>query len=195
MFIVAWDVETTGLDSRDSELTHVSFYGESATGQVREVLSVQTAGSEQAFLSSMDALVADFSPDVHLVTWNGSGFDIRFVLGRAAASSTVLGLKAQPVLGRFAKYPDEAGNPIPLLDGVWHGLQHTDIAYLYEDECAAAGERWGLKPTARRHGLQVVELDRTNMAAYTDAEIRKYVLSDAFATYQLAKRVEDRLCT
>lgn len=183
-----------------ASITHVSFFGRTPQAPVQKVFATEDLGCEKALLSAVDkfvkslALTSPRDPDakrMDLLTWNGAGFDLGFVLRRAELLNTPLGLKATGHLPGFAKYPDTHGRPVPLLDASWWGLPHRDIAYEYQDLCVASGEPWALKPVSRARGIEVIELERARMDMYANAEITAYALSDARATYLLTELLDE----
>lgn len=123
-----------------------------------------------------------------LMTWNGAGFDIPFLVARAAA----LGVDLSCVIRRDPALPVKYDPPPGLGCAVharWAELDHVDVSHLYRLRAAAVGVAWSLKPVARHMGLQPVEVDRTAIHELTATELHDYVVSDAVITLELARRL------
>ena len=123
-----------------------------------------------------------------LVTWNGAGFDIPFLIARAA----LLGIELVCTTRRDPSLPVKYEPPAGLGCAVrarWGELDHVDVAHLYQSRAAAVGVPWSLKPVARRLFLEPVEVDRTAIHKLTSDELHAYVVSDAVITLELANRL------
>lgn len=144
-------------------------------------------GTEEArLLAEMDAVLATLPPGL-LVGWNTSVFDLPFLVDRSKASGVTLGVELSPDSSIVPKY-----DPLPGHDGgyqaTWHGHRSLDIAYELRDWCAEHGVVWSLKPCARAHGIEVVEVDREAVHLLPAEALRVYNLSDVRATLVLATR-------
>lgn len=125
-----------------------------------------------------------------LLTWNGAGFDLPFIAVRARilGIDANLGLLTHPDPALPVKYapPPGLGDPVRAR---WHATAHVDVAHLYRRFAEANGLQWSLKPVARNHGLEPVEVDRTAIHELTSEELEAYVASDALVTLDLARRL------
>ena len=185
--IVALDIETDttdghGLDPTRAAITEIAMSFDEPT------LDVVHAGAERSILLDTQTTIANISSsDSLLVTWNGAAFDLPYIKRRIKDHSGFgLPPKRHRPLGVARKYPPIEGDSQELYSWTWGGLRHLDIAYGFRDFAERTGTRWSLKPVARAHGIDVIELDRTRMHEYSPAERREYALSDTRATLALA---------
>ena len=123
-----------------------------------------------------------------LVTWNGAGFDLPFIVARAEALGLDLGLVTRRDALLPVKYDPPAGLGLPVR-ARWGSLGHVDVAHLYKDLAAEQGIAWSLKPVARHHGMTPVEVDRTAIHDLSADELTAYVVSDVVVTRDLAARL------
>jgi|688.fasta_scaffold533254_2 DNA polymerase elongation subunit (family B) len=186
--MTALDIETEtrfggGLDPLGSSVVAVALaFDDGAT-------LVFDDSDERALLARVDEVLRNRRG--LLLTWNGAGFDLPFIAARAR----VLGHDALPDFGLVTqsdpalpvKYapPPGLGGPVRAR---WHSTAHVDVAHLYRDLAEAQGLQWSLKPIARHHGLEPVEVDRTAIHELSPAELEAYVASDALVTLELARR-------
>lgn len=185
-----------GLDSRITPVTAAAFHD----GRHTNVLhAADYRDGEAGLLSRVGAYMigAGASRDNGgvLVTWNGSVFDLPFLVDRARMLG-VLGwftglelTRDESIVPKYDPLPGHAGG----YRATWHGLPHLDMAYVDRDECLATGVSWSLKPWATHLGLDPVEVDRTRMHELSRAELDSYVASDAVITHGLATRHGTRL--
>lgn len=125
-----------------------------------------------------------------LLTWNGAGFDLPFIAVRCRilGIDSVLGLQTRQDPALPVKYapPPGLGDPVRAR---WHATAHVDVAHLYRPFAEEHGLQWSLKPVARYHGLDPVEVDRTAIHELSTEELEAYVASDALVTLDLARRL------
>lgn len=142
-------------------------------------------GSEAGILAAVDAHLRDLSPGT-VVTWNGAAFDLPFVAERAQAAGVDLGLTI--IWDAAAPPPHE---PLPGHPGryraVWHRHHHLD-AYRAYRAMTDPDIRCSLKAIARLAGYDPVELDAGRLHEVRPSDLRRYILSDATLTRQLAER-------
>ena len=155
-------------------------------------------GKERSILESLDRTLdvlsfAGFKGE--LVTWNGSSFDLKFLVSKYAYWEIPTGLRYRSSCERLPKYPskviDTHNNQGYL--GMWYGFGHVDAMLLYKGFAKKLGIRYGLKPVATYFGLNPIEVDRTAMHLLTEQELTDYALSDVRCTYQLAVRAGQAL--
>lgn len=176
---IALDIETdtrvNGLDPRVAAVTEIAWFD----GSQGDVL----AGEEASMLHAVCSLLEQSDPGV-LLSWNGSVFDFPFLDARLKHHriSSQLSLTFDPAA--FVKY-----EPTPGYEGAytvsWAGWEHVDVSHLYRPVAEAMDVAFSLKPVARAHGLQPIELDRNRMHEYSADERRAYALSDVEVTWKL----------
>jgi DNA polymerase elongation subunit (family B) len=184
--MTALDIETEtrfggGLDPLASSVVAVALAFDDGTAMVFD------DADEVTLLTRVDEVLR--SRNGLLLTWNGAGFDLPFIAARAR----VLGIddRLGLVTVSDAKLPVKYAPPAGLGGPVrarWHATAHVDVAHLYREFAESEGLQWSLKPIARRHGLEPVEVDRTAIHELTPAELEAYVVSDAVVTLDLARR-------
>lgn len=148
-------------------------------------------GDERSILESLDRTLdvlsfAGFKGE--LVTWNGSSFDLKFLVSRYAYWEISTGLRYRSSCERLSKYPSKAidsHNNQGYL-GTWYGFGHVDAMLHYKGLVKMWGISYGLKPVATLFGLNPIEVDRTAMHLLTEQELTDYALSDVRCTYWLA---------
>lgn len=187
--LTALDIETEtrfggGLDPLTSSVVAVALAFDDGRSMVFD------GDDEAAILSRVDDVLR--SRRGLLLTWNGAGFDLPFI----AVRSRILGLADTPSFGLVTssdpslpvKYapPPGLGDPVRAR---WHATAHVDIAHLYRPVAEAHGLSWSLKPVARHHGFEPVEVDRTAIHDLSPEELEAYVVSDAVVTLGLARRL------
>lgn len=170
------DTTVDGLDATQAAILAVAV----STTEGDEVFT----GDEHQILRDLDDLLAGLPPGL-LVTWNGTFFDLPFIVERAALAGIELGLR----LGDAAT--DEW--PPPHRPGPhrcsWWQHRHLDGYRLYRNDLGRAlGLSCGLKSLSRLAGFQPVEVDRSAMHLLTDQQMHDYVASDA----RLARLLVDR---
>jgi hypothetical protein len=172
------DTEAGGLDPSLARILAVAV--SSATGDV------VFQGDESSVLTRVDAHLAGLEPGV-VVTWNGSTFDVPFIVHRAGLIGLELGLRAirdDRVLHR---------DPLPGLDGVyratWHDHRHLDGYRLYRSDVGRTlPVSCGLKSMSRLVGLSPVEVDVVRLHELGASEVAAYVASDARMARLLVER-------
>ncbi len=176
MELLAFDIETTGLDPETDRLLAVGLAG-------RDRAEAALGPDEDNLLAWLETTVTTLPSGAVIVTWNGEEFDLPFIATRLAHTGLQSSLKLRPT-GEVGKYGK------PRHAATWAGHIHVDIAYPYQQRAEALGVKWSLKPVARailgedpivvdRRGAAIARLDR--------AALEAYVLSDAGITYRLAQ--------
>ncbi len=186
MRMYALDIETStdgvnGLDPSESHITSVAIY-DGTDGVVFD-------GDEAQLLIFLESHVANL-PEGTIVTWNGAAFDLPWLADRYAFHGIPTTLAVELSDERKPSYDPIPGHKGGYL-GQWGVHDHIDVMQQYRMDAKAEGLRYGLKPTARRFGIEVIEVDRENMHLLTREEERAYVLSDVVATHILASRIFD----
>ncbi|KYH44811.1 hypothetical protein [Branchiibius sp. NY16-3462-2] len=167
-----------GLDPGHTPVTDVAFCGM----DFHEVFT----GDEASVLADTMELISMLGEHEHLVTWNGSVFDLPFLAARAAVHGVDVPYRLVLDPAIVAKY-----DPCPGFDGGYRALidgrdRHTDLAYVAKPFAQALGVPWSLKPFAEHClGEPLVSVDRSKMHELTDVQRRTYVASDADGTYRL----------
>lgn len=192
--IVAFDIETRtgtdphtgeqlGLDPRIGGIASIAFY--SNTEQ-----TVYNSDNEQALLYDIAAWLTNPArePGV-LVSWNGGRFDLPFLYTRA----TLLGVDPLIELLDLVEDPRQLPNKYPPIGGhnssyvatvgAW---DHIDLMYAYASYANEHQISNGLKPVAKAHDIDVIEVDRERIHELTASELVAYNMSDVAATHALA---------
>ena len=137
-------------------------------------------GDEADLLERVDQRIAALGPAI-LVTWNGARFDLPFVAHRAAVLGIELGLRLGGDAGS-----GEHGGPARWR---WHQMVHLDGYRLYRGDVGRTfGLSCALKSLARLTGIRAVELDRSRLHTFSEAEVTEYVASDARVAVELVLR-------
>ena len=185
VMLTALDIETEtrfggGLDPLGSSVVAVALAFDDGTTAVFDDVD------ETVLLSRVDEALR--SRHGLLLTWNGAGFDLPFIAvrSRVLGIDTGLGLRTQTDLSLPVKYAPPAGLGGPVR-ARWYAADHVDVAHLYRVFAQEHGLQWGLKPIARHHGLEPIEVNRTAIHELTPAELEAYVASDALVTMDLAR--------
>jgi len=187
VMLTALDIETEtrfggGLDPLGSAVVAVALAFEGGNTAVFD------DADEATLLARVDEVLR--SRHGLLLTWNGAGFDLPFIAVRARilGIDNTLGLLTRQDPTLPAKYapPPGLGDPVRAR---WHSTAHVDVAHLYRSFAEDHGLQWSLKPIARHHGLEPVEVDRTAIHELSPAELEAYVASDALVTLDLARRL------
>ncbi len=180
------DIETdTTIDGLDPSTSPVVAVAVSAVGS-----DTVLTGAEDELLAELEALLRSLPPGV-IITWNGSSFDLPFLVHRAALLGVPLGLSLHDP---SAPVPVGVAAPVwpPPPDGfraTWGEHSHLDGFRLYRaDVRRTVGLSCGLKAMARLVGLPVVEVDRAGIHDLSPAELEAYVCSDARLARQLVAR-------
>ncbi|MFI5043561.1 MAG: 3'-5' exonuclease [Acidimicrobiales bacterium] len=177
------DIETDttidGLDPASSAIVAVAL--STADGDIVFL------GDEADIISGTERALAALDPGV-VVTWNGSAFDLPFLMDRAArcgvelslrlSSDPGIGLHREPLPGRAAASR-----------ATWGHHAHIDGYLMYRaDVGRSLGLPCGLKRLSRFLGLDPVEVDRSLIHELDDDAIREYVASDARLARELVLR-------
>lgn len=197
--IYGLDIETDtsngyGLDPRRGGITEIAFVG--ADDTITRVFE----GAEATMLYDLDAHLSCVEPGL-IGTWNGTFFDLPFLMDRAKKYPDLFGLRGErfglaltPQPGLHPKYDPLPGHRTGY-SAVWERREsrtphcHLDIMYAYRQASVEKRVSWSLKPIAEAHGLHPIVLDRERMHEYTPEERRAYVLSDGVMTRELALMV------
>ncbi len=176
----ALDIETDtsagGLDPRTSRITAIGVAGRG--------WSRTFTGPERALLADADRFLARLAPGL-LVTWNGSSFDLPFLVDRAAVAAVPLHLVIDPDPGLALPHGPAPGHR-SAYRGRWWDHEHVD-AYLELRPLAHRSVGTArLKAFAARHGIECLEPDPTRLHELSPEALRRYVASDARATLALA---------
>lgn len=187
--LVALDIETDtsgggGLDPVRAGIVALALAFSDASSQV-------FADTDEAVLLTRASHVLRRRAGL-LVTWNGGGFDLPFIVARARILGLDLGLATVFDPDIVVKYPPSPGLGGPVR-GRWASMSHVDIAPLYRNIATDLSVSWNLKAVARAFGLTPVEVDRTHVHELTAAELDAYVMSDALVTLDLAARLPQEM--
>jgi DNA polymerase family B, exonuclease domain len=180
------DIETdTTINGLDPEVAAVV-----AIAICSDDLEIVLDGDEAEILSELDTILLELPAGV-LVTWNGSGFDLPFLLDRATRLGIELGLSLTLDSSIGGKHDPLAGHA-GAYRARWHHHRHLDGYQLFRaDVGATVGLPCGLKPLARFVGLPVVEVDREHIHELSELDRRVYVASDATLARALVLRRAD----
>ena len=183
------DGKCYGLEPLHAGLTEIAFSCDtSVMSEGGKVFATSDGMTEADVIIEFDRMLFELDPGV-LMTWNGSFFDLPFILTR----SEVLGitqhmhLHAQPGLApKYTPTAPHTGGYSATWDtkGVMPH-QHLDIMRGYERAAKLLGIKWSLKPVAEAYGLDMISVDREKMHELTPAERRAYALSDSGGTRNL----------
>lgn len=196
MNLIALDIETdteaepfedgvpAGLDPRAGAITSIALY--SADGSV-----VFDDTNEARMLTMFRSWLAMHDPSV-IVTWNGSCFDLPYLVDRARVHGIYTGIYLVPSEDRPPKY-----SALPGHDGGYEarigGHHHVDVAYAYKQWAIDNDVAWSLKPVCKANGIDMVEVDREHVASLSIAERMAYNLSDTVGTLELANALGGRI--
>lgn len=145
---------------------------------------------EHTLLTELLAALGGLEPGI-IVTWNGSGFDIAFLIARFAHHRMSHGWDTWPS-SRASKYPPVGSHPLRARLGAH---SHADVAFAYKEWCDEKGVEWSLKPVARALGRTPIEVDRAATHELSASVLRAYVASDAEETAFLAVRLGGSLAS
>lgn len=194
----AFDIETDtsggyGLDPRKGGITEIALAFDATVAERFEaahggiVYSVEDGLAEEEVIIEFDRTLARLEPGV-LFTWNGSFFDLPFILSRAEMLDIAhhLHLRAQPGLKpKYEPLPGHVGG----YSAVWGSSannfphQHIDIQRGYERYARDLGIKWRLKPVAHAYGIDMVDPgDRSALHLMPGDKRVEYALSDANGT-------------
>lgn len=169
------DIETdTTVDGLDPSLAAV--VAVAVAGPHGDVVLL---GDEVDLLRRLEGLLRSLEPGV-LVTWNGAGFDLPFLAARAERHGIELGLRLfLPVCERGPG----------CYTATWGAHAHLDGYRLYRaDVGRTLGLSCGLKAMARLVGVTPVEVDRDLIHDLDQADLERYVASDARLARDLVAR-------
>ena len=151
--------------------------------------------SEMQLLQTLASVLANRAREATcLTTWNGSVFDLPFIIDREAATSSVHHLRTMLQLAYdpkvWVKY-----DPLPGHEGGYRAriiaggatLDHLDVAPVARPFADEHGIKCSLKPVGRALGFDPIEVDASKMHLLSDAERAAYVGSDAILTLQEAE--------
>ena len=144
-------------------------------------------GAEADVLTELDRTIAALPAGV-LITWNGSAFDLPFLVDRARIAGITLGLRIRLDPGIVLSREPLRGHP-GAYRARWYHHRHLDGYRLYRSEIdPESGVSCGLKPLARHFGLDVVEVARDRIHELDREMLRRYVTSDAALARELVAR-------
>lgn len=144
-------------------------------------------GAEADILQGVDAAIRDLASGV-ITTWNGSRFDLPFLVDRSHIVGVDLGLTLQA-----DQHSRSAHEPLPGHEGgyvaTWYEHRHLDTYRVYRADVGAMLHlACGLKSLARFVGLSPIEVDRERIHELSRDELHEYVASDAIMTRELTLR-------
>lgn len=164
------DTSVDGLDPAVSPVVGVAIVG----AGVEIVLD----GPEATLLTDLQSAVEALPAGV-LITWNGSAFDLPFLVDRAQLVGVTLGLRIRHDPDIVLSREPLRGHP-GAYRGRWNQHRHLDGYRLYRSEIDPdSGQSCGLKPLARHFGFDVIEVERDHIHELDRDELRRYVASDA----------------
>lgn len=173
------DTTVNGLDPRVAPIVAVAV----ATAEGTQVFT----GAERDILRRVERSLTALPPGV-LVTWNGAGFDLPFLVDRAGACGVPLSLRVvdDPLLGgRDDPLPGHLG----AYRARWGTHRHLDGYRVYRADVGASLRiSCALKAMARFVGLTPVEVDRSDISGLTPQALHDYVASDAQLARELVLR-------
>lgn len=181
----AFDLETTGLDPRVDRITTATLYGAG--------LAMCLEAEELAIIDLLAASLARVEGTV--IGWNSSVFDFPFLHARCvrAGRTPFFTMTLNPdIVPKYDPLPGYEGGYDILIDGAEQPLAHHDIAYDFEQWAKDHGVAWSLKPVARAHGIEMIEVDREHMERLSVPERLTYNLSDSVGTLRLGEILAER---
>ena len=185
--IYGLDIETdTTIDGRDPLVARILSVAVATAD--RSTCVVFESHDEQEMLESLNATL-NALPAGMVATWNGSGFDLAFLMHRASVHNVVLDWQVTDS-DRTSKYPPVLGT---VLQGTLGPHRHVDVAYAFMEYAADNNVKWSLKPVARSLGMEPVEVDRANTHLLSQEVLAEYVASDAVVTACLAEILKERI--
>jgi len=177
------DIETdTTIDGLDPSVAPI--VAVSVSSEDDDVVTFR--GPEKPLLRALDRWLRA-RPRGVLVTWNGSGFALPFLVDRAKANRVKLGLRLRADPSLPHKHAPLRGHASPYRS-TWHRHLHLDACCLYRT-LLPEGSSGALKSVARDAGLLVIEEDRARLHELPVGSLVRYVASDADLARQLAARV------
>lgn len=181
----AIDIETTGLSPLTDTIRSIAV-------SAPDGWAVWESSDERRLLNDLLAWLLA-RPAGTLISWNGSGFDFPFIATRAAAvnASIAQHLHLVEVPSRTPIYSPLDGHTGGYLVQC-AGWDHVDVMLPWRDVAHQAGRSGGLKSVARWQGLDVIEVDRTQIDRLPHHELAAYNISDTEATLELALRLGDQ---
>ena len=172
------DTTVNGLDPAVAAIVAVSLATDDG--------NITFTGPEPKLLRSLDRHLKRIPGGV-LVTWNGSGFDLPFLVDRARMARVRLGLELQADATLPHKHAPLVGHELPYR-ARWHRHGHLDACCLYRT-LLPEGTSCALKPVARDAGLFVREEDRERLHELAAGSLIRYAANDADLARLLAERV------
>ena len=143
-------------------------------------------GPERELLAELDTAMASLEPGV-IATWNGSAFDLPFIVDRARRCDIDLGIGTWPdsTLRTRTPLPGHTGS----YRGTWFSHRHLDVYRVYSNDLKRTLDvSCSLKSVASVVGLPHIVEDASRVHELDESELRRYVASDARVTRQLALR-------
>lgn len=180
--LLAFDLETEGLDPRKHAITSASLFDEAGYAAVVE------ARNETRLLELVAELF--YGADQVVVGWNSAVFDFPFLHARCLMNGVepFFEMTLNPaIVPKYSPLPGYEGGYDVVVSNSRRGLSHVDIAYRYKDWATQNGVTWSLKPVAIANGIDMIEVDREHMERLSRQERMAYNLSDTVGTYALAR--------
>lgn len=183
--LYALDIETTHTRVDAGVLRSIAVW----SARSHMVASAEELGEIDLILGALAWLRSQ--PRGVVVGWNSSGFDVPWLIGRAASGGIDLAAEgliyAVPSEDRPLKYPAVDEHATGWRVEALAGHRHADIALAWRAWCEETATPWSLKPVARAHGLDPLEEDREHMEDLSDERLLAYNLSDVRVTHELAR--------
>lgn len=184
--LLAFDIETTGLDPLVDSITSAAVFGSGYAAVIE--------ARDEACLIELIAQVFEQAGPVTIVGRNSAVFDFRFLYARCRAIGVppFVGLAFDPQIApKYDPLPGFLGGYDVVVSTDRGSLRHVDIAYRYKSWAEMNQVPWSLKPVARAHGIEMIEVDRAHMGLLTTPERMAYNLSDVVGTHALAEKLGD----
>lgn len=198
---VALDIETDtnavpvdpdipgGLDPRAGGITSIALHSKDETLLIDD-------HNERRLLLVLAAWFRECDRNTVFVSWNGASFDFPFLAARATQQKVLLPLMLElnpNLVPKYGPLPGfEGGYTVEVANGYGNILHHVDIAYLYKEFAETHGVSWSLKPVAQHVGIDMIHVDRENVAGLSVGERVAYNLSDVVGTLALTDKLVEK---
>jgi DNA polymerase elongation subunit (family B) len=178
-----------GLDPRIDPVISVAVWDRDA-GTAAYWSADTVPGAEKGLLVELDRFLAT-RPCGVIVTWNGANFDLPYLATRYDRLGVATELRLTATDSRPPKYAPVPGGSPGGYHATWARHQHLDVAFAYAPVADELGVRWSLKPVAEALGIDMISVERDQMEALSESELRDYNVSDVRGTAELAARLSD----